>query len=144
MYGMGVTRGRAAILKVSAATNQAVCVLQPRNYLYNRFLYYYFMCNYWNIRECAVGGNQLNLSGTIIGKLGIEVPELEEQEEISRILDLLIEKENQVAEQLETVLTKIDNLKKSILVKAFSGQLGTNNSEEESAIELLRSILAKN
>ena len=29
MYGMGVTRGKAAILKIPTATNQAVCVLQP-------------------------------------------------------------------------------------------------------------------
>ena len=59
MYGMGATRGRAAILKVPAATNQAVCVLQPDATLNNRFLFYYFMCHYWNIRELAVGGNQL-------------------------------------------------------------------------------------
>ena len=54
MYGMGITRGRAAILKVEATTNQAVCVLQPKSYLLNRYLYYYFMCNYWDIREQAV------------------------------------------------------------------------------------------
>ena len=37
-------------------------------YLNNHYLFYYFMCNYWEIREQAVGGNQLNLSGTIISK----------------------------------------------------------------------------
>ena len=39
MYGMGVTRGRAAILKVRAATNQAVCVLKPNNSLLIKYLY---------------------------------------------------------------------------------------------------------
>lgn len=62
MYGMGVTRGKASILRVQAATNQAVCVLEPQSaLLYNRYLLYYFMRNYWDIREKAVGGNQLNL-----------------------------------------------------------------------------------
>ena len=82
MYGMGVTRGRAAILGVKAATNQAVCVLQPQEYLNNRYLFYFFMCNYWSVREQAVGGNQLNLSATIIGKLNIDIPSISEQLEI--------------------------------------------------------------
>lgn len=43
MYGMGLTRGRAAILKVPAATNQAVCVLQPNRDVLNWYLFYYFM-----------------------------------------------------------------------------------------------------
>jgi type I restriction enzyme S subunit len=34
-------------------------------------------------------------------------------------------------------------MKKPILAKAFHGELGTNNSEEESSIELLKMILEK-
>jgi type I restriction enzyme S subunit len=32
-------------------------------------------------------------------------------------------------------------MKKSILSKAFRGELGTNNPEEESSIELIKSLL---
>ena len=32
-------------------------------------------------------------------------------------------------------------MKKSILAKVFRGELGTNNPDEESAVELLKSIL---
>lgn len=32
-------------------------------------------------------------------------------------------------------------MKKAILAKAFRGELGTNNPEEESAIELLKKLL---
>ena len=32
-------------------------------------------------------------------------------------------------------------MKKSILAKAFRGELGTNNPEEESSSELLKSII---
>ena len=141
MYGMGVTHGRAAILQVPAATNQAVCVLQPADYLLNKYLFYYFMCNYWDIREQAVGGNQLNLSGTIIGKFQISIPSLEEQTEIVCILDSLFAKEQQAKEAAESVLEKIDLLKKSILARAFRGELGTNDPSDEPAIELLKRIL---
>ena len=41
------------------------------------------------------------------------------------------------------MIKQIDLIKKSILAKAFRGELGTNNLEEESAIELLKEILEK-
>lgn len=139
MYGMGVTRGKASILRVQAATNQAVCVLEPQSaLLYNRYLLYYFMRNYWDIREKAVGGNQLNLSLTIIKELNIEIPPIDEQVEIVQILDDLFAKEQQTKEAAEAALDQIDLMKKSILARAFRGELGTNDPNEESAVELLK------
>lgn len=142
MYGMGITRGKAAILEIEAATNQAVCVLQPKGYLFNRYLYFFFMCNYWDIREQAVGGNQLNLSATIIGKLNIDIPNLEEQYVITELLDSIIEKEYQTKQIAESVIDQIDAMKKAILARAFRGELGTNDPKEESAVELLKQILS--
>ena len=123
MYGMGATRGKAGILKIPATTNQAVCVLQPDESLFNRFLFYYFMCNYWQFREKAVGGNQLNYSATMISKWMINMPSIPEQQEIVRILDTLLEKERTAKEAAEKVLEQIDLLKKSILARAFRGEL---------------------
>ena len=144
MYGMGITRGKAAILGIEAATNQAVCVLQPKEYLFNRYLYFFFMCNYWDIREQAVGGNQLNLSATIIGKLNIDIPNLEEQYVITELLDSIIEKEYQTKQIAESVIDQIDTMKKAILSRAFRGVLETNDPEDGSAVELLKEILSGN
>ena len=123
MYGMGVTRGKTGILKQAMTTNQAVCVLQPDNSLFNRYLFYYFMCNYWTFREKAVGGNQLNYSATMIGKWKINLPTLPEQQEIVRILDSVLEKEADAKEAAQSVLDQIALLKKSILSRAFRGEL---------------------
>ena len=54
----------------------------------------------------------------------------------------LISKEEKVILSTETMIKEIDLMKKSILAKAFRGELGTNNPDEESAVELLKSILA--
>ena len=43
-------------------------------------------------------------------------------------------------EAAEAVLEKIDLLKKSILARAFRGELGTNDPSEESALELLKQV----
>ena len=73
--------------------------------------------------------------------LPIRVPTLEEQREIVRILDSLFAKEQQAKEAAEAVLEKIDLLKKSILARAFRGELGTNDPTEESALELLKEAI---
>ena len=64
-----------------------------------------------------------------------------EQAEIVRILDSIFAKEQQAREAAEAVLEKIDLLKKSILARAFRGELGTNDPTEESALELLKQVL---
>ena len=43
----------------------------------------------------------------------------------------------------ESSWTNTWGIKKSILAKAFRGQVGTNYKEEESALELLKEILSK-
>ena len=68
------------------------------------------------------------------------LPPLEEQQEIVRVLDEVLENENKVKELLE-LEERIDVLEKSILHKAFKGELGTQNNSDESALELLKNIL---
>ena len=73
--------------------------------------------------------------------LNIAYPEKTEQSEIVRILDDLFAKEQQAKEAAEAVLEKIDLMKKSILARAFRGDLGTNDPNDESAVELVKKII---
>ena len=50
-------------------------------------------------------------------------------------------KEQQTKEAAEKVLDQIELMKKSILARAFRGELGTNDPSEESAVELLKRVL---
>ncbi len=42
---------------------------------------------------------------------------------------------------MQIALAELEVIRKSILKKAFRGKLGTNNPDEESAIELLKAVL---
>lgn len=64
------------------------------------------------------------------------------QEEIVEVINTLINKEKSI-EELTALEEQIELIKKSILAKAFRGQLGTNCEEDESALELLKEILSK-
>lgn len=144
MYGQGLTRGRAAILGIEAATNQAVCALQPNEFVNNYYLFYYFMEHYWDYRQKAFGGNQPNYSATMIASWIINLPSLNEQEEIVRIIESLLTKEQAAKDTAEQTLEQIDLIQKSILARAFRGELGTNDPNEPSSIELLRQAIADN
>lgn len=88
------------------------------------------------------GVSQSNINAKKIGAFEILVPTIEEQQEIVNILDNLLVKYNKI-KNLEQQLEKIELLKKAILAKAFRGELGTNNPDEESAENLLKEILAE-
>ena len=82
-----------------------------------------------------------NLSTGKIKTIPVPFASLGEQKEIVRMLGYLLEKEQQVKDKAETTIEEIDNMKKSILARAFRGELGTNDPNDESAIELLKRIL---
>lgn len=88
------------------------------------------------------GVNQSNINAKKIAAFIIPVPSIAEQTEIVRILDNIFKKEKQ-AKELASVIEKIDLMKKAILARAFRGELGTNNPEEESALNLLKEIMSK-
>ncbi|MCA1200850.1 restriction endonuclease subunit S [Priestia flexa] len=140
MYGQGLTRGRASILGIEAACNQAVCALLPNEYVSSNLLFYYFMEGYQRFRQIAKGGNQENLSATVISDFLFPLPPLEEQKAIVDTLQNILNKEVIVKEVVNIEIT-IDELKQSILSKVFRGELGTNDPSEENAIEVLKEVL---
>lgn len=108
-----------------------------------RYLWYYMLSDDFLNQASSAGSRSVlpKINQKELSKLVIAMPGIEEQKEVVKILDRLLPYEQHVLEYVEDVLEKIDLLKKSILSKAFRGQLGTNHPEEESAMELLKSIL---
>lgn len=99
---------------------------------------------YMNLNQYATSVAQ---PGLAVGKINevhmIYVP-YEEQCEIGNNIESLFTKEDSVKANIEVVIEKIEILKKTILAKAFRGELGTNNPDEESSIALLKEMLEKN
>lgn len=95
------------------------------------------------IKEKVASATLGKLSLQNIKTLVIPLPIIEEQKEIVRILKSLLDKEL-LAKELYDCIDNIEMLKKSILARAFRGELGTNDPSEESAKRLLEKIFAEN
>ena len=89
------------------------------------------------------GVNQSNINAKKIGAYSFNVPSIPEQEKIVSVIQKLLSKEQQTKEAAEIVLDLIELMKKSILARAFRGELGTNDPSEESAVELLKEIIRR-
>ena len=87
------------------------------------------------------GVNQSNINAKKIGAFSFRLPGIEEQKEAVRIIKAYAEKEKMAKDAAEQVVDYIETMKKSILARAFRGELGTNDPNDESAIELLQRIL---
>ena len=84
-----------------------------------------------------------NINSKELGSIRIDVPTIEEQTEILKIIEPLIKKELDVKDITSNMIENIAELKKSILAKAFRGELGTNISSEENSIELLKKMIGE-
>lgn len=95
------------------------------------------------LENSAVGSTLKNLNEKIVRKIPVPQFSSEEQHEIVRLIDDLLARERSAQQATERALASIDLMKKSILARAFRGELGTNKASEASALELLRQVLAE-
>ncbi|TCL60038.1 type I restriction enzyme S subunit [Kineothrix alysoides] len=120
-------------------------VLRSNENTFNRYIYHLvrwkkFRDEAKTVMTGAVG--QQRVPKSFMEEYSLYLPSLPEQTEIVRILDSIFENEQQ-AKELTCVIEKIDLIKKAILARAFRGELGTNNPEEESALQHLKEMLSK-
>lgn len=120
-----------------------IMALRVKEIIDNNLLLYYLRNKNRFIKEQGQGLIP-GLSRKVILSLTINLPTLPEQHEIVRLIDDLLALERAAQQAAEQALASIDLMKKSILARAFRGELGTNKASEASALELLRQVLAEN
>lgn len=122
-------------------------VLRCKEELNNKYLYHMvrnttFRAEAKAVMTGAVG--QQRVPKTFLQEYQLLLPTLPEQHEIVRLIDDLLARERAAQQAAEQALASIDLMKKSILARAFRGELGTNKASEASALELLKQVLAEN
>lgn len=122
-----------------------MALLKPKD-IYNRFLWRQLQTQsfFEQATSIATGTAQLTVPIKGLRKLLVKCPTLPEQHEIVRLIDDLLARERAAQQATEQALVSIDLMKKSILARAFRGELGTNKASEASALELLKQVLAEN
>lgn len=132
-----------AMVKIPFTVNQDLKAITPVDDL--NLEYFFWACKGAEKRileTCMKNGTTVESINTkaLMG-FEISIASQPEQTEIVNCIVSLLDKEQQAREIAESALAQIDLIKKSILSRAFRGELGTNDPGEESAVtELLAAM----
>lgn len=123
----GATLGKTALVEplTVGAVASSLVILRPRNMLDSRFLYHYLSSPIVreSIKTYENGAAQPNLGAKNVAKFKINLPSVAAQKEIVSKLDELRSETQRLESLYQQKLTALDDLKKSLLHQAFSGQL---------------------
>ena len=117
LYTIFATIGEVAILKMDAATNQAIVGIQLKENkkVYLKYIYYYLKSQTNNIKQLGRGVAQNNINLSVVKNMIIPIVSLEKQRNIIATLNKLEKiKENRI-----TILNCLDDLIKSRFVELF-------------------------
>lgn len=132
--------GISAVVGSEIVINQQLHAFLPSKLLAPKYLKYHIEYLRNHLGQIASATTVAYLNKTKCNGIPINLPPIEEQNEIVRILENVLKEDKQSFDLIE-MDNQIELLKKSILAKAFRGELGTNNPDDESSLEMLRQIL---
>ncbi|EOZ2240329.1 restriction endonuclease subunit S [Campylobacter jejuni] len=109
----------------NGACSSEIMPFSTGNSITNHFIYYYLFANFLHDRISSLTyGARMPRLGTKDGKsLQIPLPPLKEQEQITKHLDFIFEKAKALKELYTKELKDYEELKQSLLDKAFKGEL---------------------
>jgi type I restriction enzyme S subunit len=113
--------------------------------IFNKYLLFYLQSpiGQRTTLSWAKATAQPSLSMETIRKISVYVPPLAEQQEIVRWIESLLQVANQVEQQYKQAKAHLAQLDRSILAKAFRGELVPQDSNDEPASVLLERIRAE-
>ena len=128
----GATVGKTSILRISAATNQAVCGITPGGALDTDYLRYHLVFQRPTLLSHRYGGAQPNISQQIVRNLEVSYPPLPEQKKIAHILSTV----QRAIEAQESIIQTTTELKKALMHKLFTEGL-RNEPQKQTEIGMI-------
>ena len=123
MYGMGVTRGRVAMLGIPAAFNQACAAISCGVGMHNWYVYYCLYSAYRFIRDLGNEASQINLNLEIISKIKVSVPPYSEQLSIIKRLECQLLKLDAIESRAIKTIDLLKERRSAFITAAVTGQI---------------------
>lgn len=136
LYGQGKTRGKAGVLGIEAATNQACAAISLHRDVCGNFVLHFLRSQYEVIRNLSNSGSQKNLNNSLVRAVQIRLPSKAEQEKIAEVLcdmDALIE-------SLEQMIVKKRYRKQGTMQELLTGKKRLPGFSSKWEVKLLDTI----
>lgn len=136
----GATLGVPKVCKIEATFNDGIAAFLGLTPDENAFHYWFWVRMTPVLRLINQGAAQPNLNTTLLAEIAIPQCSPAEQAEIVRLLDEKLDAADALESEINVGLARAAALRQSILKKAFSGQLVSQDPTDEPASELLARI----
>ena len=138
----GATIGKLAITTYPVTTNQAVAYCVPDTSLLSpEFLFWFLLSKRSELVALGHGGAQPNISQSILKKLQIMLPSLDQQRRIVSKLENLFARSRSAREEIVRITGLIERNREAILGAAYSGELTTSWRKERGLPAPLRTTI---
>src|SRR5436305_10070653 len=119
MYGQGKTRGKVAVLAMSAAINQACAAIILNGYILSEYVFFNLSARYEEIRSLSNTGNQENLNAAIIKSILLPFPkdEKEQQAIVAALTDV-----DALITSLHQLIAKKRDIKQAMMQQLVTGR----------------------
>lgn len=138
MYG--ATIGKAGILDIETATNQACCVLSNAKQILEKYAFYWFLASKNNIISMGYGGGQPNISQDLIKSLRMTIPPKDEQTKIASFLDEKTSQIDKAISQKEKLIELLKEERQIIINEAVTKGLDKDVEFKDSGVEWIGKI----
>jgi type I restriction enzyme S subunit len=115
--------GHLAINTKPMSTNQGCKGIIPNKRLNSLFLYYFLKNSFQLLNELGSGTTFKELSTIKLSDVKISLPSISEQQKIVKRLDALRDETQKLEVKYKKKIDNLEELKKSLLQKAFGGEL---------------------
>lgn len=140
MYGQGKTRGSVGLLKVPTTTNQAACIMSKPKNVDTKYMLYWFISKYEDIRKTNVGATQPNMNQDFVKYLFLQKPTLNEQTQIANYLDSKTTALDKKINLLQQKITHYKAYRKTLINEAVTKGLDKTVKLKDSGINWIGQI----
>lgn len=129
LAGQGKTKGMVAYLEINTTGNQSLAAVIPnKERIYPKYLFYYLMAAYKELRGVSGEGQRDGLNLQKLGDLFVCIPSLIEQLNISTYLESASEKIYTAISLKEQEIEKLKEYKATLINSAVTGKIKVSNN----------------
>lgn len=123
LAGQGKTKGMVAQLGIKTTCNQSMAAIIPDNRAHPRYILYWLMINYQNIRNLGGGNQRDGLNLVMLGNIQCPIPPIEEQVKIVNKLDSEEVVFKNLSDKTQKAINKLQEYKTALISAAVTGKI---------------------
>ena len=139
LAGQGKTKGTTAYTTFKVTCNQSMgaVIFEKDN---PRFMYWWLVSQYRNIRGMASDDSRDGLNLEMIGTIPCPLPTIEEQTQIAKFLDHKTRQIDQLIEKKKALIEKLDEQRIAVITQAVTKGINENAKMKPSGVDWLGDV----